>query len=82
MKLSEAREILSPHSNAYLRVLHGINRMPDEEVARLLTASEKMSQTNCGWYEFQAAQIVIAEIGREQAYRARKAAGLKALEEG
>jgi hypothetical protein len=73
----EWKGTLEPWARAYRRahmaMTKHLGNMSDERLAELLAATEKPSQTNCGWATYGAAQFIRGEVRWEIQHRAREA---------
>ena len=55
----------------YLAIIEGLSDMSDKDLGALKAICDGMGQYNCGWYEYEAAQIINKQIGHIRHHRSQ-----------
>jgi len=58
-------DLLKPYAIHVAGIHSAISALSDDELTKLLAASESATQTNCWWATYQAAKLIGPEIRRE-----------------
>lgn len=72
MSLKEQKDILKPFATMFESMAQFAASASDTDLVGIIDACNAMTETNCGWSTFRAAQAVRKEADEEIRMRARR----------